>query len=245
VDLLPPLLREGMTELAIAHILSRLFYEEGHHGILRMGTFGEEVFMGHVAAGDSGNYPSVFNGPLGLRGAHPAVPHMGSAAKVWKAGEPLAIDNGFCFEGYQTDKTQVYWLGKHGTIPAKVRAAHDFCIEVQNWVVEHIRPGVLPSDLWNHVVAWADREGWGEGFMGLGRNKVGFVGHGIGLAIDEYPVLAKGFDLPIEENMVLAVEPKIGIPGVGMVGVENTFVVTPRGGRALTGNQYEIICVPA
>ncbi|MBU0909594.1 MAG: M24 family metallopeptidase, partial [Proteobacteria bacterium] len=85
----------------------------------------------------------------------------------------------------------------------------------------------------------------GKGFMGLGKNKVGFVGHGIGLAIDEYPVLARGFDLPLEQGMVLAVEPKIGIPAVGMVGVENTFVVTEHGGRSLTGDQFTIICVEA
>jgi Xaa-Pro dipeptidase len=243
VELLPPLLGEGMTELEIAHTLSHLFYAEGHYGILRMGNYGEEVFMGHIAAGDSGNYPTVFNGPLGLRGAHPAVPHMGSATKVWMAGEPLAIDNGFCFEGYQTDKTQVYWLGERSTVPAKVQAAHDFCIEMQNWIVDHVKPGVLPSDIWNHVSAWADKEGWGEGFMGLGKNKVGFVGHGVGLAIDEYPVLARGFDLPLEQGMVLAIEPKIGIPHVGMVGVENTFVVTEQGGISLTGDQYGIICI--
>lgn len=242
-ELLPPLLREGMSELAIAHTLSRLFYEEGHHGILRMGSYGEEVFMGHIAAGDSGNYPSVFNGPLGLRGAHPAVPHMGSATKIWQAGEPLTIDNGFCFAGYQTDKTQVYWLGEPSTIPAKVQAAQDFCLEVQSWIVDHLRPGVLPSDIWQHVSAWADKAGWAEGFMGLGKNKVGFAGHGIGLCIDEYPVLARGFDLPLEQGMVLAVEPKIGIPQVGMVGVENTFAVTGQGGRSLTGDQGEIICI--
>jgi Xaa-Pro aminopeptidase len=244
-ELLPPLLREGMSELAIAHTLSRLFYDQGHLGILRMGSYGEEVFMGHIAAGDSGNYPSVFNGPLGLRGAHPAVPHMGSGSKVWRAGEPLTIDNGFCFAGYQTDKTQVYWPGERGTIPAKVQAAQDFCLEVQSWVVSHLKPGELPSKIWQHVSAWAEQEGWGEGFMGLGNNKVGFVGHGIGLAIDEYPVLARGFDLPFEQGMVLAVEPKIGIPGVGMVGVENTFAVTARGGRSLTGDQGEIICIAA
>ena len=81
--------------------------------------------------------------------------------------------------------------------------------------------------------------------MGLGRNKVSFVGHGIGLAIDEYPAVAKGFDLPLEEGAVLAIEPKIGLPGVGMVGVENTFLVTPQGGKSLTGEDLGIIRVPA
>ena len=79
--------------------------------------------------------------------------------------------------------------------------------------------------------------------MGLGENKVSFVGHGIGLAIDEYPVVTKGFDVPLEEGVVLAIEPKIGIPGFGMVGVENTFEVTTRGGKSLTGNNFDIISI--
>jgi len=79
--------------------------------------------------------------------------------------------------------------------------------------------------------------------MGLGKNKVFFVGHGIGLAIDEYPALANGFDLPLEEGMTLAIEPKIGIPGCGMVGVENTFEVTTAGGKCLTGENFDIITI--
>lgn len=237
VELLPPHLRAGMTELEIAHIVSNIFFTEGHQGILRMGNYGEEVFLGHISAGDSGNYPSVFNGPLGLRGVHPAVPHMGSSKKVWQAGEPLTIDSGFILAGYQTDKTQVYWLGKQSSIPSEAQAAHNFCIEMQEWISQHLKPGVLPSDLWNRCISWAEKSGWKEGFMGLGNNKVEFVGHGIGLAIDEYPVLAKGFDLPLEKGMVLAIEPKIGIPNFGMVGVENTFEVTPEGGKSLTGKQ--------
>ena len=80
--------------------------------------------------------------------------------------------------------------------------------------------------------------------MGLPENKVGFVGHGIGLAVDEYPVLAKGFDQPLEEGMVMAVEPKVGLQGLGMVGIENTFEVTKGGGKSLTGEKYGITCMP-
>jgi Xaa-Pro aminopeptidase len=79
--------------------------------------------------------------------------------------------------------------------------------------------------------------------MALGGNKVGFVGHGIGLALDETPVIAKGFDAPLEEGMVIALEPKLGIPGFGMVGLENTFEVTASGGRSLTGDATAILCV--
>ena len=87
----------------------------------------------------------------------------------------------------------------------------------------------------------ASKSPWYHGFMGLNGNKVQFLGHGIGLAIDEYPVIAKGFDAPLEEGMVLAIEPKIGLPGIGMVGTENTFEVTSGGGKSLTGSDFEII----
>ncbi len=241
--LLPSLLRVNMTEKEVAKIFWEVFFAEGHQGLLRMQNYGEEIFLGHIAAGDSANYSSVFNGPVGLHGAHPAIPHMGSGMKTWQAGEPLICDTGFMFEGYQTDKTQVYWAGNPASIPDRVRAAHDFCIKIQNWISENLKPGALPGELAAHCFSWAESSGWSEGFMALGGNKVQFIGHGIGLAIDEYPVIAKGVDLPIEQGMVLAVEPKIGIPGVGMVGVENTFEVTDKGGISLTGEEYEILCI--
>jgi Xaa-Pro aminopeptidase len=241
--LLPPFLHSGISELEICHKISELFFSEGHLGILRMENYGEEVFLGHISVGDSANYPSVFNGPVGLRGVHPAAPHMGSAEVKWTKGEPLTIDNGFTLAGYITDKTQIYWLGEKESIPVDALKAHNFCIDLQNQIAELLMPGTLPSEIWSHCLAKVERSGWSDGFMGYGKNKVSFVGHGIGLAIDEYPALAKGFDLPIEEGMTLAVEPKIGIPGFGMVGVENTFEVTSEGGKCLTGEAFDIITV--
>ena len=109
--------------------------------------------------------------------------------------------------------------------------------------MRNLRPGILPSEIWKHCLAKVERSAWRDGFMGLGKNKVFFVGHGIGLAIDEYPVLANGFDLPLEEGMTLAIEPKIGIAGFGMVGVENTFEVTSDGGKCLTGENFDILTI--
>ena len=79
--------------------------------------------------------------------------------------------------------------------------------------------------------------------MGFGQRRVKFLGHGIGLVVDELPVIAEGFDEPLQERMTLAVEPKKGIDEVGMVGIENTFVVTPQGGRCLTGDSRGLIPV--
>ncbi len=240
-QLLPPLLYEGMNELEISHIISDVFYSEGHNGILRMETFGEEAYLGHIAIGDSANYPSFFNGPVGLRGVHPAAPFMGAEKIKWYVGSPLTIDNGFTLGGYQTDKTQVYWLGSKSSIPETLQSAHNLCVEIQAMVASQLKPGAIPSNLWEQSVAMASKSPWYHGFMGLSGNKVQFLGHGIGLAIDEYPVIAKGFDAPLEEGMVLAIEPKIGLPGIGMVGTENTFEVTSGGGKSLTGSDFEII----
>lgn len=242
-DILPERIAPGMTEQDIAHCIWEVFFSQGHQGLMRMQSFGEEIFLGHVAAGDSANYPSVFDGPLGLRGAHPAVTHMGYAGKVWRENEPLALDVGFFLEGYHTDKTQVYWPGPASSLPDQVARAHDFCIQVQSWLADNLAPGAVPSRLFSHCWKWAEDEGWAEGFMALDGNKVRFLGHGIGLAIDEYPALAKGFDVPLEQGMVLALEPKIGIRGLGMVGVENTFEVTGDGGRCLTGADHSIVCL--
>jgi Xaa-Pro aminopeptidase len=240
-ELLPPFLHEGISELDISHKVSELFFSEGHHGILRMENYGEEIFLGLIAVGDSANYPNVFNGPVGLRGVHPATPYMGSAEVKWTKGKPLIIDNGFILDGYMTDKTQVYWLGDKKDMPVNALKAHKFCIDLQDQVAGLLKPGTLPSEVWDHCLAQVERSAWSDGFMGLGKNKVFFIGHGIGLAIDEYPALAKGFDVPLEEGMTLAVEPKIGIPGFGMVGVENTFEVTTAGGKCVTGGKFDII----
>jgi Xaa-Pro aminopeptidase len=241
--LVPLQIAPGMTEEEIAHAIWQVVFSAGHQGLLRMENYGEEVFLGHVSAGENANYPSVFNGPVGLRGVHPAIPHMGHPAKRWERGETLVCDIGFVRGGYHTDKTQVYWAGHRDTLPPRAAAAHAFCVEVQGWLAERLRPGAVPSALAAHCFAWAERAGWSEGFMALGGNKVRFLGHGIGLAIDEYPVFAKGFDAPLEEGTTLALEPKLGLAGFGMVGVENTFEVTPAGGRCLTGASYDIICV--
>jgi Xaa-Pro aminopeptidase len=243
-DLLPQRIRPGMTEREISHACWEVFFSQGHSGHMRMGSFGEEIFLGHVAAGDSGNYPSVFDGPLGLRGEHPAVPFMGSAGTVWAAGQSLACDVGFCLEGYQTDKTQVYFAGRKTDIPPTLSRAHDAAIAIQSRVAGLAVPGALPKDLWLAAKDEAGKQGVSGGFMGLDGNQVGFVGHGIGLHIDEFPPLADKVEVPLEAGMVLAIEPKIGVSGLGMVGVENTFEVgAPAGAVCITGNAYDMVCV--
>jgi Xaa-Pro aminopeptidase len=241
-ELLPERISPGMTEREISLKVWEVFFSRGHQGMLRMQAPGEEAFLGHVAAGDSGIYPSVFNGPLGLRGQHPAMVHMGSAGKVWKGNEVLMLDCGFCVEGYHTDKTQAYWSSS-ADIPVVARDAQSVCLDIQAALAEALRPGAIPSELYAMGMRMAEQAGFAEGFMGLGSGQVRFIGHSIGLAVDETPVIAARFDDPLLPGMVMALEPKIGIPGIGMVGTENTFEVTGSGGKSLTGDNFDPVFV--
>ena len=153
------------------------------------------------------------------------------------------LDVGFGFEGYNTDKTQMYWSGTRSSVPDVVREAYELCRELQERAASSLRPGVLPSSIWEDACDYVRLTGFAEGFMGLGDNKVQFLGHGIGLVIDEQPVLASRYEEPLQESMTLAIEPKIGLPGIGMVGVENTFEVTSGGGKSITGNRFDLLCL--
>jgi Xaa-Pro aminopeptidase len=129
-----------------------------------------------------------------------------------------------------------------GKIPDIAYDYHKKCVEIQNKTAELMKPGETVSSVYEKVTKMIDDD-FNKDFMGFGPNKVKFLGHGIGLVVDEYPAIAKGFDEEIRENMVFAIEPKKGIEDFGMVGIENTFLITDKGGVSLTGDKDEIIKV--
>ena len=107
-----------------------------------------------------------------------------------------------------------------------------------------MKAGAIPSELYGLALGMAEKTSFSNDFMGLGASKVPFLGHGIGLCIDEWPVLAKRFDKPLQTGMTIAVEPKIGLAGIGMVGVENTWEITDNSAVCLSSTgRNEIICV--
>jgi len=230
-DCVPDLLREGIDEATLIADLYSVMVQEGHHGIIRFGMF-NEMLLGQVGFGTSSIYPICVDTPGGISGLHPAVPLMGSRTKKLATGDLVVIDIGCGVEGYQTDKTQTYMFKK--AIPEEAIRVHEQCVAVIDEVSSLLKPGAIPSEIYATVMDGLD-PAFRSGFMGYGNHTVKFLGHGIGLWIDELPVIAKGFDEPLQEGMVFAVEPKKGIKGVGLVGIENTYAVTPQGGRSLTG----------
>jgi Xaa-Pro aminopeptidase len=236
-DCIPGMLNEGIDEVGFSCDLYSLMVKEGHQGIIRFGMFSEMV-LGQIGFGTSSICPTCVNTPGGVSGMHPSVPQMGCRDRKLRPGDLVVIDIGCGYRGYQTDKTMTYMFGK--PIPEYAIREHDRCVQIQDRIAGLLRPGAIPSEIYTTVMA--DLEpGFLPNFMGFGNHKVKFLGHGIGLWIDESPVLALGFDEPLEEGMVLAVEPKKGIPDVGLVGIENTFVVTRQGGRSITGTSKGLV----
>ncbi|MDR1353412.1 MAG: M24 family metallopeptidase [Treponema sp.] len=237
----PALLREGMTEADLMGEILRQLYAMGYHGIPRFHQSQVELTAGQIGFGTNALIPSSFDGPGGGLGSSPANLLAEGGGRKLKPGDLVFADVAFGLRGYFTDKTQAYLFG--ASVPEELAEAQQFCLDLLAKTAARLKPGEIPSQIYRDIT-----EGLSEKeqdcFMGVdNQHRVKFLGHGTGLNIDEFPVIARGFDEPLEENMVVALEPKKGVPGAGMAGVEETFVVTPRGGQCLTGGGRGLIRV--
>ena len=235
---LPELMLAGISEAALGARLLAAFIENGHHGVSRFIMRNTAELLGHVAFGDSPLYPGVFNGASGIAGLCPAVPALGRRDRYLSEGDLVFIDVCFGVDGYNVDKTLVYSF--KGRQPEYIIKAHSHCLELQRLAASLLRPGSKPSDVYEKTLGAVDPE-YRIRFMGAPGRTVPFIGHSVGLYVDETPVIAKGFDSPLESGMTIAIEPKMGFEGVGMVGAENTYLVTDEGGVSLTGQLSGII----
>jgi len=239
-ECVPRILTEGMSEADFGSAVFSVMVREGHHGIVRFGGMGIEIVVGQLGFGESSLYPTSFDGPGGCYGLGPAVPVLGSRERNLAKGDLVFIDNACGVEGYQTDKTMTYMFGK--PVPDEAIGIHHQCVDLQNEMATLLKPGIVPSEIYSGIMDGLSPV-FLENFMGYGNRKAQFLGHGVGLQVDEIPVIARGFDEPLQEGMTIALEPKYGVGGVGMVGIENTFVVTPGGGRSITGTSPGLIPV--
>ncbi|HWP97561.1 MAG TPA: Xaa-Pro peptidase family protein [Syntrophomonadaceae bacterium] len=224
------MIRPGISEMTVATEVERLARQFNHQGPVRLRAFNQELFFGHLLSGVSGALASFNDGAAGGPGPGPFYP-QGSGSRLLAAHEPIILDYVGCFDGYQVDQTRCFTIG---ALPDNVYHAFQVALEIQEAVTTSARPGVAPAALWNIALAKAEVEGLKDHFMGHGTDQAKFVGHGIGLEVDEYPVLTRGFNEPLQENTVFALEPKFVFPGQGMVGIENTWLVTSSGVEKIT-----------
>ncbi len=221
-------LREGITEVELAGQLEAIYRRHGHQGFVRIRAFNQEVVYGHLMSGPNLAVPSFLDSPEGGPGLGPSFPH-GAGNKKITVNEPVMVDYVGVYDGYMVDQARIFCLGR---LQEKFVIAHEAAVSIQEELKKCAKPGVLCGDLYRLALGMADELGLKDHFMGH-PEPAAFVGHGIGIELDELPVIARGFNIPLEKGMVLALEPKFVFPD-GEVGIENTFVVGKDGLETLT-----------
>lgn len=228
--------REGMTDIELQIEIERLLRLHGNLGLFRINGQSMEIFMGNVICGDNADSPTPYDFAMGGVGLSCSIP-VGANGSLIRPGMTVMIDMCGNFTGYMTDMTRVYSVGE---LSAEAARAHACSIEIHRAVARMGRPGVAAADLYRLAVQIAQDAGLDDYFMGH-TQKAGFVGHGVGIEVNEAPVLAPRSKDLLVENQVIALEPKFVIPHVGAVGIEDTYVVTPEGMKAITSAPIEIL----
>jgi Xaa-Pro aminopeptidase len=230
------ILKEGMTEIQFGSLVEATAKRYGHEGLLRVRSLNYEAYSWHVLSGLSGGIVSQSDSPMGGLGLSPAFP-VGASLKIIRAHEPILVDFGTCYHGYQVDETRMFSIGK---MNQKFIDAYNVCREIHDAVLEEIRPGADCEAIFVKTLRMAERLGYKDSYLGPPGLQTRFIAHGIGLELNELPFIASGQSYPLEERMTFAVEPKIVFPGEGSVGFENTLFVTENGYDILTKVDQEI-----
>lgn len=228
--MVPDLLRVGMTEIELAGMLEAQARKLGHQGLIRMRLWDNYLFYGHIMCGAGAAVPGAFASPTSGAGLNPNI-GQGPGFSPIKPNEPILVDYVFSLNGYLSDHTRIFSLGE---VSEELYKAHEAMLEIQEMVIKTAMPGVVTGDIYETMINMAQAKGYKEFFMGASEPKIRFTGHGLGIELDEFPFIAQGQTLALESGMLIALEPKVVIPGKGVVGIENTFLVTDKGLESLT-----------
>lgn len=232
----PSYFREGMRDFELQVEIERASRLDGCLGLFRVSGPSMELFMGNVLAGDNADEPSPYDFAMGGAGMDPSLP-VGCNGSIIRPGTTVMVDVNGNYTGYMSDMTRTYYLGEIAPLACR---AHQLSVDICHRLEQEGRPGTEAKRLYQIAEEMVAEAGLHEYFMGH-RQKAGFIGHGVGIEINELPVIAPRSRDVLQAGNVIALEPKFVIPHTGAVGIENTYVVTPEGLRRLTNAPEQLI----
>jgi Xaa-Pro dipeptidase len=233
-------IREGMTDLELAAELEYVARRQGHLGLIRMRVFNGEMLFGHTFSGVDSAVPAYTDTPFGGMGPSPSF-GQGASYKPIGRNEPIIIDFAGSVDGYLVDQTRIFAIGG---LSDRLRKGYEDMRRVQDFMTEIAVAGISWGEIYDRCLALAVQMGYADSFMGASGSQVAFIGHGVGVEIDEYPFIARGFtDQTLEVGMAFAFEPKVVFPGEGAVGIENTFYLSREGLKQLTFSDEELAII--
>lgn len=239
-DIVRASLEPGVSELELSALLESYFRLNGHGVVVGSRREGvDAIAYGVCSSGTNSLAGTKFEGICAGAGLSAGTPY-GASRDAITAGAPVILDFAFNLDGYIIDQTRMACIGK----PSKdVLAAHDTMVRIEEEIAAMLLPGARWEDIYHRAVELAYIGGYAETFMGLAPEKVAFVGHGVGLELDEPPYLAPDMNFKLEAGMVVAVEPKVALPSVGVVGIEDTYIVREGAAERITRADRDIIVV--
>ena len=226
---IPACYRPGMRDVELQIEIEKRMRMHGSLGYFRAFGSNMDIFMGSLLAGENAGEPSPFDFALGGKGIHASGP-LGANGTLLREGTTVMADMSGNYTAYQTDMTRVFSIGK---LPDRAYRVHRVALEIQARMERAAKPGVPCAELYRDALAMAGQEGLEDCFMGT-RFQAKFVGHGVGLEINELPVLTTRSKDILQPGMTFAFEPKFVLAGIGAVGIENTFLVTDSGVEKMT-----------
>jgi Xaa-Pro aminopeptidase len=235
----PRILKPGMTELELQAEVEAVSRKAGNYGVTPTRAFDMGITFGHVLSGPNAAVPSYGNAPTGGPGISPAF-GQGAGDKRIAAGEIVSVDAVVAWNGYMNDQTRNFCIGPP---PPRLADAYEFVQSVHARFRDLARPGAITGELYDAVWRWAREAGWAPWFMGSSDPRITFVGHGLGIEVDEFPFIAERQKLELRQGMVFAFEPKVIIPNEGIAGLENSYLVTNDGIESLNTATEELVIV--
>lgn len=226
---IPACYRPGMRDVELQIEIEKRMRMHGSLGYFRAFGSNMDIFMGSLLAGENAGEPSPFDFALGGKGIHASGP-LGANGTLLREGTTVMADMSGNYTAYQTDMTRVFSIGK---LPDRAYRVHRVALEIQARMERAAKPGVPCAELYRDALAMAGQEGLEDCFMGT-HLQAKFVGHGVGLEINELPVLTTRSKDILQPGMTFAFEPKFVLAGIGAVGIENTFLVTDSGVEKMT-----------
>ncbi len=231
-------IKAGMTDYELAAELEYTARKHGHLGLIRMRVFNGEMCFGHTFSGTDSAVPAYTDTPFGGLGASPCF-GQGAGHKPIGPNEPIIMDFAGSIDGYLVDQTRIFSIGP---LTDRLTKGFEDMLKVQELMKEIAVPGISWGEIYDRCHGLAMELGYADSFMGAPGSQVSFIGHGLGIEIDEYPFIARGFkDQTMEVGMAWAFEPKVVFPGEGAVGIENTFYLSNDGLKQLTRSEDALV----
>ena len=232
------IIKPGMSELELSADLDCFLRKEGHPGWMQIRKFDHnQPAIAYVMAGESTRSLNSSFGPVS--GAGVGLYHMtGPSRRKFRDGDAVIVDTTGNVEGYTSDETRTYFMGN---VDQKFRDAYDLAKQVHERIGNIMIAGNKPHEVYENILEFVTEFDRANHFMGLNHDRVKFVGHGVGLELDEFPILTSGYKDTLQEGQFVAVEPKFVFENpVGGVGIEDVWLVKSGKSEKITKTPWDL-----